>query len=436
MPGARRTFPTCFNVTCMADTSIAAPEQTPGGRGSAVGDAVRALELDLRIVGMVVALVVIWVLFNIVSGGVFITPRNLWNLSVQTSAVGVMATGMVLVIVTRNIDLSIGSMLAFVGMAMAMLQAKWLPEVIGFDHPATWVIAVVAGLVLGGIIGGFQGWIVAYVGVPSFIVTLGGLLVWRGGAWWLSKGITIAPLDSTYQLLGGGSRGSIGAGASWILGIVASAGIIALLIKNRRQRHRYGFPVRPLWAEVTLGAIAIGAVLGAVRIANNYAPIGRVLGIANPVLILIGVTILMTFISTRTKFGRSVFAIGGNPEAAQLAGINTKRTVMLVFMLMGVLVGVGAVIVTARLNAATSGLGQLTELSVIAAAVIGGTSLGGGVGSVPGAVLGALVMQSLVSGMVLAGVDAPLQDIVVGIVLVIAVAIDTAYRKRAERFAG
>ncbi len=416
----------------MADASVTAPEQVPRGQGSGSGDFVRALEIDLRIIGMLVALGVIWVVFNVLSGGLFLTPRNLWNLSVQASAVGVMATGMVLVIVTRNIDLSVGSMVGFIGMAMALVQAEILPDIIGFDHPVTWIIAVAVGLVLGALLGGFQGWIVAYVGVPSFIVTLGGLLVWRGAAWALASGRTIAPMDRFFQLIGGGSRGSIGAMASWIVGVAAVAGITALLIKNRRQRHRYGFPVRPLWADITLGVLAGGAVFGAIAITNNYAPIGRVLGIANPVLILIGVTIAMTFISTRTKFGRSVFAIGGNPEAAELAGINTRRTVMLVFMLMGILVGVGAMITTARLNAALSSLGTLAELSVIAAAVIGGTSLGGGVGSVPGAVLGALVMQSLVSGMVLIGVDAPLRNIVVGIVLVIAVAIDTSFRRRAE----
>ena len=417
----------------MADTSIAAPEQAPRGRGSDFGDTVRALEIDLRIIGMLVALAVIWVGFNLASGGLFLTARNLWNLSVQTSAVGVMATGMVLVIVTRNIDLSVGSMLGFVGMTMALIQAEVLPDIIGFDHPATWIIAVLAGLILGGILGGFQGWIVAYIGVPSFIVTLGGLLVWRGGAWALASGRTIAPMDSTFALFGGGSRGSIGASLSWIVGIVACAGIIALLITNRRRKHSYGFPVRPLWAEIVFIAVACGAVLGAVAIANSYAPLDRDLGIANPVLILIAVTIIMTFVATRTKFGRSVFAIGGNPEAAELAGINTRRTVMLVFALMGILVGVGAVITTARLNAAVSGLGTLAELSVIAAAVIGGTSLSGGIGSVPGAVLGALVMQSLVSGMVLIGIDAPLRNIVVGIVLVIAVAINTYYRQRTEQ---
>jgi D-xylose transport system permease protein len=399
---------------------------------------------------MLAALLVIWVSFHIWSGGTFLTPRNLWNLSVQTSAVAIMATGMVLVIVSRNIDLSVGSMLAVIGMAMALLQAEILPDWLGFDHPLTWVIALLAGIALGAALGAFQGFIVAYVGVPSFIVTLGGLLVWRGVAWAMASGRTIAPMDSTFQLLGGGSRGNIGALWSWVIGIVACAGIIVLLVSGRRQRIKFGFKLRPLWAEIMLGVIGCGVVLGAIGYLNRYflpeqvarqrleaagetvPPEGVEIafGLANPVLIAIGVALVVTFIATRIRFGRYVFAIGGNPEAAELGGIKTKLTIVKTFALMGILVAIGAAVQVARLNAAVSGLGQLTELYVIAAAVIGGTSLAGGVGTIPGAVLGALVMQSLQSGMVLVGVDAPLQDIAVGVVLVLAVAIDSFYRRR------
>jgi D-xylose transport system permease protein len=401
---------------------------------------------------MLGALAVIWVGFHIMSGGTFLTPRNLWNLSVQTATVAIMATGMVLIIVSRNIDLSVGSMLGVVGMSMALVQAEVLPGIIGFDHPATWIIAVIAGLVLGAVIGGFQGFIIAYVGVPSFIVTLGGLLVWRGMAWALASGRTIAPMDSTFQLLGGGSRGRIGGPASWLVAVVACFGIVWLIVSGRRQRRKFGFRLRPVWAEVTVGVVGCLALLGAVAVINSYPmpdalarqyaeergipwPEGGLhipLGIANPVLIAIGVALIMTFIATRRRFGRYVFAIGGNPEAAELGGIKTRMTVLKTFTLMGILVGIAAAVQTARLNAATSGLGQLSELYVIAAAVIGGTSLTGGVGTVSGAVLGALVMQSLQSGMVLMGVDAPLQDIVVGLVLVVAVAIDSIYRRRAR----
>ncbi len=419
------------------------PAGGDGASPSAFTSFLRATEVDTRLLGMLAALAVIWIGFNIWSGGSFLTARNLWNLSVQTSAVAIMATGMVLVIVTRNIDLSVGSMLAVVGMAMALLQAEILPDIIGFDHWATWIIALIAGIILGALLGAFQGAIVAYVGVPSFIVTLGGLLVWRGAAWAMASGRTIAPMDSTFQLLGGGSRGNIGGTWSWVVGLVACAGIIAMLVTGRRARQKFQFAQRPVWAEATIGVIGCGVVLGSIGFLNTYFLPERLaaergggdipFGLANPVLIAVVVALTMTFIATRIRFGRYVFAIGGNPEAAELGGINTKVTLVKTFALMGVLVAIGAAVQVARLNAAVSGLGQLTELYVIAAAVIGGTSLSGGIGTIPGAMLGALVMQSLQSGMVLVGVDAPIQDIAVGIVLVVAVALDTMYRKRAAR---
>jgi D-xylose transport system permease protein len=400
--------------------------------------------------GMLGAVAVIWILFHWFSGGTFLTSRNLWNLSVQTSSVAIMATGMVLVIVLRHIDLSVGSMLAAVGMTMALLQVRLLPDILGFDHPATWVIALAAGLVGGLLVGALQGLIIAYVRVPSFIVTLGGLLVWRGVAWAMASGQTIAPMDKNFQLLGGGSRGTIGGGWSWIVGIALCVGIVAMLVSSRRQRRKYDFPLRPMWAEVTLAAIGCGAVLGGIAVLNRYYMPARLaeryaaehgitvpegglhisLGLANPVLIMIVVAIVMTFVARRRRFGRYVYAIGGNPEAAELAGINTRWIVVKTFALMGLLVGLASAVQVARLNAAVSGLGVNNELYVIAAAVIGGTSFTGGVGTISGAVLGALVMQSLQSGMVLMGVEAPLQDIVVGIVLVIAVALDTFYRRR------
>ncbi|MBZ3692052.1 sugar ABC transporter permease [Phyllobacterium calauticae] len=410
----------------------------------------KATELDTRLLGMIGALVVIWIAFQVLSGGQFLTPRNLWNLSVQTSSVAVMATGMVLIIVTRNIDLSVGSLLGFIGMIMGVMQTEMLPKLIGFEHPATWIITLGIGIVAGAVIGGFQGFIIAFLGVPAFIVTLGGLLVWRGAAWWVTSGRTVAPMDSTFRLMGGGPEGSIGSMWSWILGIAACVAIVIMVANSRRQRQRFNFPRRPVWAEVFMAAISCGLVLGAVSIANAYYwPIGIVRkyadannitipdgglfishGIAIPVLIAVATGIIMTFVTTRTRFGRYVFAMGGNPEAADLAGINTRWVTMKIFIIMGILCAIAGAISTARLNAATNAQGTLDELLTIAAAVIGGTSLAGGVGTIAGAMIGALLMQSLSSGMVLLGLDTPLQNIVVGIVLVIAVWLDTIYRRR------
>ena len=401
----------------------------------------RATEVDPRLLGMVLALGGIWVLFNIFSDGTFLTARNLWNLSVQTAVVAIMATGMVLIIVTRNIDLSVGSMLGMIGMAIAILQAEILPDWLGFDHWAIWIIAVVAALAIGAVVGAFQGAIVAYIGVPSFIVTLGGLLVWRGVAWAMASGRTIAPMDGTFQILGGGARGSLGSTWSWVVAVLGCIGVVALLWNGRRQRRRFEFPLRPMWAEVALGVVGCAAILGTIYVLNLYfkppalaeGQTDVAFGLAYPVLITLGVALAMNFIANRTRFGRYVYAIGGNPEAAELGGVNTRRMIVRTFMTMGILVAIAAVVQVARLNAATSGLGTLAELYVIAAAVIGGTSFSGGIGTIPGAVLGALVMQSLQSGMVLMGIEAAYQDIIIGAVLVVAVGLDTVYRRRVAR---
>ena len=432
----------------MAEGTLARPSAAPPRSG--VAGFMQATELDARILGMIGALAIIWIGFHFASGGVFLTPRNLWNLSVQTASIAVMATGMVLVIVTRNIDLSVGSVLGFVGMIMGVAQAEILPQILGFDHGLTWLLALLLGMVVGGAIGALHGFVIAYLGVPAFIVTLGGLLAWRGAAWWVTSGRTVAPMDSTFRLMGGGPAGAIGDVASWAVGIAACLALASMLWSDRRQRIRFSFPLRPLWAEGFLLGVGCLGILGAVAIANAYPWPARVAerwaatngvpvpegglfiahGLAIPVLVAIGVGIFMTFLANRTRFGRYVFAIGGNPEAANLAGINTKWVVMKIFILMGVLTAISASISTARLNAATNAQGTLDELYVIAAAVIGGTSLGGGVGTIAGAMLGAVIMQSLQSGMVLMGLDSPLQNIVVGAVLVVAVWADTTYRRR------
>lgn len=437
----------------MTDQTVVA--SSPGARaerGNPFRRFINATEVDTRLLGMVVALFAIWVGFDILSGGLFLTSRNLWNLSVQAASVSVMATGMVLVIVTRNIDLSVGSILGFVGMIMAVTQTRFLPGWLGYDHPMSWVFALSVGIALGAGIGAFQGVIIAFMNVPSFIVTLGGLLVWRGAAWMVTSGATVAPMDTRFRLMGGGADGSIGAAASWVVGIIACVLIVLSIINSRRQRKRFGFPLKPLWAEFFMGLIGCGIVLGAVKVLNSYympvnlarkyaeannmvwpdAGLDISLGVAIPVLIALGIALVMNFITNRTRFGRYVFAIGGNPEAAVLAGIKTRWVTVRIFALMGALCAVAAAISTARLNAATNAQGTLDELYTIAAAVIGGTSLAGGAGTIAGAILGAVVMQSLNSGMVLLGMDTPLQSIVIGMVLVLAVWLDTVYRARAK----
>ena len=228
------------------------------------------MEIDFRLFGMVVALAAILIGFGLLTNGRFLEPVNMVNLAVQSVSIAIIATGMTMIIVSRNIDLSVGSIVGVVGMLYAQLMHTWLPGWIGFDHPLMWVIALVAGIVLGAAIGGLQGFIIAYIGVPSFVVTLGGLLIFRGATWAVTKGVTISPVDPTFRKLGGGPEGSIGGAASWIVAAVGCAAIVWLIVYNRRQRRRFGFPLRPMWAEVVVGLVSCAAVLGLIGIFNAY----------------------------------------------------------------------------------------------------------------------------------------------------------------------
>ncbi len=400
--------------------------------------------VDTRLVGMVVAIAVIWIGFHALSDGRFITSRNLWNLSVQSVSIGIMATGMVFIIVTRNIDLSVGSLLGLLGYTMALVQTDGKIWFFGLDltidslkehHWYTWLAALAIGMLMGAIIGLLQGSLIAYVGVPAFIVTLGGFLAWRGMIFRTGgkQGQTLAPLDKTFRYLGGAPERSLGASKTWVVAVIVCIGIVLTIVLARKRRQRHELAVRPMAMDVGFAVGGCAAVLLATElifVRYNSPVSGDPVGLAYPVLLLIAVTMFMTYLARRRRFGRYVFAYGGNPEAAELGGINTRRTITYTYMVMGMLCAVSAAIQTARLDSATTNLGIQNELDVIAAAVIGGTSFAGGIGTVPGAVLGAVVMQSLRSGMSLLNIDSPTQDIVVGVVLVTAVAIDALMRQR------
>jgi len=428
----------------MSDTALSGPK-SPTARNFFA-----ALQLDTRFLGMIGAFIVLCLVFNVFTDGRFLTPRNIFNLTIQTVSVAIMATGMVFVIVTRHIDLSVGSLLATVAAVMAVVQTDILsqPHLLGLGHPATWIIALLCGIAVGVAIGAFHGWMIGYLGIPAFIVTLGGLLVWRNVAWFITSGQTIGPLDQTFTMLGG-IGGTLGENASWVFGIVAVFLSLWLQIGSRRRKASHGFPVKPVWAEITMGVITSVAIMGFVAILNAYEiPTARLkrmfeavgetmpeglrvgYGIPYSVLLLIMVAVAMTVVAQRTRLGRYIFATGGNPDAAELSGINTRFLTVKIFAIMGGLCGLAAAVAAARLGFSTNDIGTLDELRVIAAAVIGGTALAGGVGTIYGAILGALIMQSLQSGMAMVGVDAPLQNIVVGTVLVLAVLVDIIYRKR------
>ncbi|MFK7835753.1 MAG: sugar ABC transporter permease [Sulfitobacter sp.] len=411
---------------------------------------VDVLELDTRLLGMIGAFILVALVFNILTDGRFLTPRNIFNLTIQTVSVAIMATGMVFVIVTRHIDLSVGAVLAACSALMAMTQVRFLPGTMGLEigHWAIPWITIAVGIALGALIGAFNGWLVGYQGIPAFIVTLGGFLIWRNVGWYQTGGQTIGPLDQTFMMFGG-INGTLGGTVSWVIGVIAILVTVFAIFNARRTKTAHGFPVKPMWAEVTMAAIATGAIAGFIGILTSYSVPERVVardpskygcevaegcapvyGLPISVLLLIAIAAIMTVIARKTRFGRYIFATGGNPDAAELSGINTRMLTVKIFMLMGVLCALAAVVASSRLANHSNDLGTLDELRVIAAAVIGGTALSGGIGTIYGAILGALIMQSLQSGMAMVGVDAPLQNIVVGSVLVVAVFIDIQYRKR------
>lgn len=384
--------------------------------------ALRRAQIDWRMVLMTGVLIVIAVVFNVLSGGLFLSPENLYNLVQQTAVVGILATVMVLIIVTRHIDLSVGSVMGFVGVLMATLM---------YTGGWSWPAASVAGLGAALLVAMYQGALTAYIGVPTFVVTLGGLMSFRGAAFLVADGKTQPLTDEFFLKLGGGYNGGIGTTASWILGALIVAGLVYNMFATRRAKQAHDVQTNSLALDLGLTAIPVVIVLGFIATMNAYqiANKSEAQGVPIPVLIWGSVAVFVSFLVHRTRFGRYIFAMGGNPDAAALVGIPVKRVTMLLFVLLAVLTTIAAIVAISRLNAGTISLGSNIELLVIAATVIGGTALAGGSGTVIGSVLGALIMQSIDSGMLLLDVSVGTRYIIIGQVLIAAVVFDVAYRK-------
>jgi len=376
---------------------------------------------DLRLAIMAAVLVALALAFHALTGQ-FLTPENLYNIAQQTAVVGIVAAAVSLVIVARQIDLSVGSVMGVVGVLIAFLM---------YSKGWHWVPAALAGLGVAVAIALYQGWLAAYLGVPSFVVTLGGLMSFRGAAFLVADGKTQPVTDASFLLLGGGLDGALGPVASWLLGAVAAAWLAMRMLARRRAARAHGVAQRALLPDLAITGVFIALVLGFVATMNAYRigdkPQGQ--GIPIPVLIWGVVVWVLAFIVNRTRFGRYVYAIGGNPEAAMLAGIPVRRVLLQLFVLLAVMVTVAAVVAVSRLNAGTNSLGTGMELYVIAAAVIGGVALSGGSGSVLGSLLGALVIQFLDSGMLLVDVAIGWRMVIIGQVLIVAVVFDVLYRR-------
>lgn len=371
-------------------------------------------KIDVRAYTMIAALLSIWVLFSLLHER-FLSATNLSNLFLQMSATAILAIGMVLVIVAGHIDLSVGSLVGLTGGIASMLNV-W------YDWST--VPVILATVAIGAAIGFVQGWIIAYRAVPAFIVTLGGMLMFRGILFGTTGSVTIAPLSPSLKSVG---QAYIADVIGWIIGIAALLVAAYLVLRKRNSRIRYGFQVEPLAVSI-LRMVLIGTfILGFAYLMNSYK------GIPVPFIMVVVLALIFTFISKNTTFGRQVYAIGGNPEAARLSGINIKRRVLTVFILCNTLAAIAALVLTARLNAATMSSGQNAELDAIAACVIGGTSLMGGAGTIVGAVIGALVMASLDNGMSLMNMESFWQYIVKGGILVLAVYVDIYSRQRKKQ---
>ena len=362
---------------------------------------------------MLAVLAVIWGYFHwATAGNTFLTARNLSNLMTQMSVTAIIAVGMLMVIVSGNIDLSAGSVLGFAGGVVAYLMT-----VLNYGMATAIVVAVLVGVVIGLL----HGSLVAYGKIPAFIVTLGGLLAWRGAVKWLLGGNTVPISDEYFTAIGNGNLPSI---FGWVLAAVAVLFVLFMAYRRARSVETYGLGKANYTAELLKALIPIAGIITFIAVMNAWR------GIPVPVLILVGVALVGAFVTNSTVFGRYLYAIGGNAEAARLSGINNKREVLKVYGLLGAFIGIAALIFTARVGSAAPDAGVLKELDAIAACVIGGASLMGGRGTVFGACLGALIMASLDNGMSLLNVRDFMQDIIKGGILVGAVGLDVAGRKQ------
>lgn len=366
---------------------------------------------SLRAYTMLGALILIWLFFHWQTGGIFLTPRNLSNLMLQMSVTGILAVGMLMVIVSGNIDLSVGSVLGLAGGVAAILLT---------NHEFGLVPSILAAIAVGTLIGAFHGFLTAYFNIPAFIVTLGGLLAWRGAIKGISKSETIPIADPTFKLIG---QGNIDIVSGWVLAAVGILLVLFLAFRRAQSAKTYGLGNADYTGEMLKTIIPIGAIIAFIYVMNSSD------GVPLPVLIFLAVALFGVFVTNSTTFGRYLYAIGGNSDAARLSGINTKLNVLKVFALLGILTGIAAVIFTARQGSASPDAGVLKELDAIAACVIGGASLMGGRGTIFGACLGALIMASLDNGMSLLNVRDFMQELIKGTILVAAVGLDMIGKK-------
>lgn len=410
----------------MSNTSIAANEKA---------DMMRFIKANIRDYVLLISLIAIMVFFQFTTNGTLFMPVNMTNIILQNSYIVVMALGMLLVIIAGHIDLSVGSVSGFIGGVAALLMTGTMPFArdlslpFKFDTYTTTIICVA----LGAAIGGIQGYFIAYHKIPAFIVTLAGMLIFRGLQLQVLGGASVGPFPTSFQALSNGYVADIFnfqlGGVPFnllavVIGVLITGSLIYFNAKERRSQLAHGLAEEPAAIFIARNVLIAVAFLGFAGIMASYR------GLPNVLVVMGALIALFMFITTRTTFGRRIYAMGGNEKATKLSGVNTERLTFMVFVIMGMLAALGGLIFAARLNVATPKAGNGFELDVIAACFIGGAAVTGGVGKVTGAVIGAFIMGVMNNGMSLVGIDIGWQFVIKGAVLMLAVFLDVYYKNK------
>jgi putative multiple sugar transport system permease protein len=403
-------------------SDVVDPQAPVGPPRSPTGGSIAAFLVSrLRQIGLFIALIAIVILFQGLTGGNLLTPRNVTSIINQNAYILILAIGMVMIIIAGHIDLSVGSVVAFVGAMSGIFIVSW-----GWP----WWLGILASLVVGGLIGAWQGFWVAYVGIPAFIVTLAGMLTFRGLTQMVLNNVPITPFPGQYTAIASGFLPDLGGGTSYVepltmvLGVIATVALVLQQVRERRKRVKLQLEDEPTaWFGVRV-AFTIVFLLGLTFVLASYRGTPVVL------VVLAALILIYSTVMARSVFGRHVYARGGNLLAAQLSGVDTKKVDFWLFVNMGVLAGIAGIAFTARSNSALPGAGTGFELDAIAACFIGGAAVTGGIGTVTGAMIGGLIMGVLNSGMSLLGLGSEVQSFIKGFVLLLAVAFDIFNKRR------
>jgi len=400
--------------------AVTTDANAPKGGTGAAGEVSRRFRSNIQTYTIIVAMVAIWLLFAVLTNGAFFTPQNVSNLLRQMTVTSFLAIGMVFVIVTGNIDLSVGKLAGFVSVVAAYFQANIWYRIMPDQPLIAASLSVIIGVLVGVLSGVVQGYVIAYLNVPAFITTLGGMFVFNGLILLVTQGKTVPANQPFFSDI---AQSYLPAPAGWAIGVAVVVFLFWNMFRSRRSRTRHGFPLPNVGLELLTTAFFSLLVLGYVYWVNQYR------GVQTPVLLLAITAIIMAYVSNNTRFGRYAYAIGGNREAARLSGINIKRSIFLVFVLMGLLSGIAGIVLASYVGYGTTAAGQGYELDAIASAILGGTSTMGGVGTISGALIGSLIMSSLTTGLQMLNVAPSWQYLVKGLVLVIAVYADVSFKK-------